>query len=121
MVDSTGDEKTIIDPAVEGNEVDTSACADGKDCFTKDGCASTNCQTQEVFCCTDDSCYLGAGYECNCYGCLDGCNSACWRRADALALGRPNRPPIFRGGRSSRSSPSDRTPVPPKYATTDDR
>lgn len=75
-VDTTGAEDTIFDPDVDGDEVDTSACMEGRECMRQDECGQ--CQSMDVHCCTDGTCYLGTRYECHCYGCsTSSCADVC--------------------------------------------
>lgn len=69
-------ETTVLDPTVEDDEVDTDNCIVGHECMVESAC-DTGCQTREVHCCADGSCYLGSGIDC-CEGtCYTSCSYVC--------------------------------------------
>lgn len=74
IVDVDG-ERTILDPSVEGDEVDTSACIVGTECMSSDLCDS-NCQTREVECC-ENGCFLGSSSGCCSGTCYSDCSFVC--------------------------------------------
>lgn len=74
IVDADG-ERTILDPSVEENEVDTSACLRGTACLSSDVCDS-NCQDREVECCEND-CFLGLSSGCCSGTCYSDCSFVC--------------------------------------------
>lgn len=71
-----GGQRAILDPSVEGDEVDTSACIVGPECMAVDTLCDSNCQVYEVHCCEND-CFLGDAGSC-CEGtCISDCTHVC--------------------------------------------
>lgn len=76
--DTTGPEDTILDPTADGDEVDISACMEGRECMRRQDCGGFLCQSMDIHCCTDGTCYIGSRYECGCYGCsTSSCADVC--------------------------------------------
>lgn len=72
----TGDGRTILDPSVEGNEVDTSACVLGSACVATDTACDSDCVTWDVECCPDD-CFLEDSKTCCSGTCYSSCEVVC--------------------------------------------
>lgn len=72
----TGEGRTILDPSVEGNEVDTSNCILGPACMATETACDSDCLTWDVECCPDD-CFLEAAKDCCSGTCYSDCKFVC--------------------------------------------